>query len=48
MLLWNGFHGLSKAVPQAEEIAIGPDKKIYIISEPNLLYVFSPPEANRL
>lgn len=42
MLLWKGFHGLSKAVPQAEGIAIGPDKKIYIISEPNLLYVFSP------
>lgn len=46
MLLWKGFHGLSKAVPQAEGIAIGPDKKIYIISEPNLLYVFSPPTVN--
>ncbi|HZV62922.1 MAG TPA: SdiA-regulated domain-containing protein [Methylophilaceae bacterium] len=43
MLLWKGFHGLSKSVPQAEGIAIGPDKKIYIISEPNLFYVFSPP-----
>jgi uncharacterized protein YjiK len=42
MLLWKGFHGLSKTVPQAEGIAIGPDKKIYIISEPNLFYVFSP------
>lgn len=42
MLLWKGFHGLSKAVPQAEGITIGPDKKIYIISEPNLLYVFNP------
>lgn len=42
MLLWKGFHGLSKAVPQAEGIAIGPDKEIYIISEPNLFYVFSP------
>jgi uncharacterized protein YjiK len=42
MLLWKGFHGLSKAVPQAEGITIGPDKKIYIISEPNLLYVFKP------
>jgi uncharacterized protein YjiK len=42
MLLWKRFHGLSKAVPQAEGITIGRDKKIYIISEPNLLYVFNP------
>lgn len=42
MLLWKGFHGLESTVPQAEGIAIGPDKKIYIISEPNLFYVFSP------
>lgn len=41
MLLWKGFHGLAKAVPQAEGITMGPDKKIYIISEPNLLYVFN-------
>lgn len=41
MLLWKGFHGLENTVPQAEGIAIGPDKKIYIISEPNLFYVFS-------
>jgi len=41
MLLWKGFHGLKNTVPQAEGIAIGPDKKIYIISEPNLFYVFS-------
>jgi uncharacterized protein YjiK len=29
-------------VPQAEGIAVGPDKRIYIMSEPNLLYVFRP------
>lgn len=42
MLLWKGFHGLKSTVPQAEGLAVGPDKKIYIISEPNLFYVFSP------
>lgn len=42
LALWRGFHGLKKNVPQAEGIAIGPDKRIYIVSEPNLFYVFSP------
>lgn len=42
MALWKGFHGLRKHVPQAEGIAVGPDKRIYIMSEPNLLYVFRP------
>lgn len=41
LLLWQGFHGLENTVPQAEGIAIGPDREIYIISEPNLFYVFS-------
>jgi uncharacterized protein YjiK len=40
--LWRGFHGLQKNVPQAEGIAIGPDKRVYIVSEPNLFYVFKP------
>ncbi|CAG1003870.1 putative protein YjiK [Methylophilaceae bacterium] len=40
--LWRGFHGLQKNVPQAEGIAIGPDRRIYIVSEPNLFYAFSP------
>lgn len=40
MLLWKGFHRLENPVPQAEGISIGPDKEIYIISEPNLFYVF--------
>lgn len=40
--LWRGFHDLKRNVPQAEGIAIGPDGKVYVASEPNLLYVFSP------
>ena len=40
--LWKGFHGLSKSVPQAEGITIDTNDNIYIISEPNLFYVFSP------
>lgn len=42
LALWRGFHGLKKSVPQAEGIAIGPDNSVYIVSEPNLFYVFSP------
>lgn len=36
----SGFHGLTTAVPQAEGIAIGPDRSIHIVSEPNLIYRF--------
>lgn len=42
LALWKGFHGLKAHVPQAEGIAVGNDKSIYIISEPNLFYVFKP------
>ncbi|WP_254258473.1 SdiA-regulated domain-containing protein [Methylovorus sp. MM2] len=42
LALWMGFHGLSNNVPHAEGVAIGADKKVYVISEPNLFYVFSP------
>ena len=35
-----GDHGLEKDVPQAEGIAMGPDGTIYVVSEPNLFYVF--------
>lgn len=42
--LWYGLGGLKRTAPQAEGIAIGPDGAIYIISEPNLLYVFRKPE----
>lgn len=42
LALWKGFHGLKAHVPQAEGIAVSKDKSIYIISEPNLFYVFKP------
>lgn len=42
LALWRGFQGLTRSVPQAEGLAIGPDKRIYVISEPNLFYVFRP------
>lgn len=42
LALWKGFHGLKAHVPQAEGIAVGSDKSIYIMSEPNLFYVFKP------
>jgi uncharacterized protein YjiK len=42
LALWKGFHGLENNVPQAEGIAIGPDNSVYIVSEPNLFYVFDP------
>ena len=35
-----GDHGLEKDVPQAEGIAMGPDGTLYVVSEPNLFYVF--------
>lgn len=38
--MWRGLHGLTRRVPQAEGVAIGPDGTLYIISEPNLFYRF--------
>mgnify|MGYP000921510186 CR=1 FL=1 len=38
--LWPGFHGLTRRVPQAEGMAVGPDGTLYIVSEPNLFYRF--------
>lgn len=35
-----GRHGLRNDVPQAEGIAMGPDGTLYLVSEPNLFYVF--------
>ena len=40
MPMWHGFHGLTRRVPQAEGLALGPDGTIYIMSEPNLFYRF--------
>jgi len=42
LALWKGFHGLKSNVPQAEGITIDDNNRIYIISEPNLFYVFEP------
>ena len=35
-----GQHGLDSDVPQAEGVALGPDGTLYLVSEPNLFYVF--------
>lgn len=45
MLLWPGRHGLSARVPQAEGLAVGGDGTVYIVSEPNLFYRFTPRAA---
>ena len=42
LALWKGFHGLQKSVPQAEGVSIDGEGNIYIVSEPNLFYVFKP------
>ncbi|MBC3925309.1 SdiA-regulated domain-containing protein, partial [Pseudomonas lurida] len=36
----NGRHGLTKRVPQAEGIAMDDEGTLYLVSEPNLFYVF--------
>ncbi len=38
--MWRGLHGLSRGVPQAEGLAVGPDGALYVLSEPNLFYRF--------
>lgn len=42
MTLWSGWHGLTRSVPQAEGVAIGPKGEIFVVSEPNLFYRFDP------
>lgn len=41
--LLNGRHGLEKRVPQAEGIAMDDEGSLYVVSEPNLFYVFKKP-----
>lgn len=38
--LLKGRHGLQKRVPQAEGIAMDDEGSLYLVSEPNLFYVF--------
>jgi len=40
--LRQGWHGLAHAVPQAEGVALGPDRALYVVSEPNLFYRYEP------
>ena len=41
LVLRAGWHGLKRTVPQAEGVAIGVDRDVYILSEPNLFYRFT-------
>lgn len=40
--LRRGFHGLQGTIPQAEGLAIDSQRRIYVVSEPNLFYRFVP------
>lgn len=40
--LWRGMSGLGRTVPQAEGLTVDSQRRIYVVSEPNLFYRFSP------
>jgi len=40
--LWRGMSGLDSTVPQAEGLTMDPQQRIYMVSEPNLFYRFTP------
>jgi uncharacterized protein YjiK len=40
LLLWPGWHGLTRPVPQAEGVTVDGNGVIYMVSEPNLFYRF--------
>ncbi|QXI16053.1 SdiA-regulated domain-containing protein [Pseudomonas hamedanensis] len=46
MSISGGRQGLQKTVPQAEGIAMDDDGTLYLVSEPNLFYVFKKPAQN--
>lgn len=46
MSISGGRQGLQKTVPQAEGIAMDDDGTLYLVSEPNLFYVFKKPSPN--
>lgn len=43
--LLRGMHGLKRSVPQAEGLAMDEQGTLYLVSEPNLFYVFAKPAA---